>query len=521
MAKKWTKKEIKTIEQMLKEGKSVNYISTKFGITEENLRMIMSRNNLKVLVENRSGKSKLQSKREQDIATRIRILKGEEIRITEPLAKFTDEQLHKWKNNTVECCDKFCRDVLNVELQDYQLLCIEKMLKTKRFVGVMGRQIGKDFLLSCFVVWQVIINSNSKILLVSASQRASDLLYNRILSFIGQREELFDSVSKSNMEKCIFKNNSELWSLPASGQIRGQTEVTHVIVNEAHEVPDEAFSAIEPMLAIKHGHLYIFSTPRGCIGRFWEAFNNPMFSKVHLPSTANKYIPKEYFELQKKTMDSLEYDMEINANFQESLNSFFKLSSIQKCTQDYSLRQSPEPDKEYYCGIDWGRISDSSVITILSKNEDELKVENIIELTKTPFPEQVALIKKIHDDFKFKKIIPEYNGLGIAPCDDLIKEIGESTVQPFKSSLKSKEESYSMFRKQIEDVNLVIPNHTKLQYELRTFVYELTATGAMKLHHLANSSDDFVDSLMFAVWGTKEENEFCFDFLEIPVKQIY
>ncbi len=70
-----------------------------------------------------------------------------------------------------------------------------------------------------------------------------------------------------------------------------------------------------------------------------------------------------------------------------------------------------------------------------------------------------------------------------------------------------------MFRKQIEDVNLVIPNHTKLQYELRTFVYELTATGAMKLHHLANSSDDFVDSLMFAVWGTKEENEFCFDFL--------
>jgi len=512
--RKWIENDLKLVEEFLMAGKSKEFISSHFKTSIENIRQIMSRNNLKTFrPENKHPPKK---KKTEDLSTRIRILKGEEIRISDAYCFFSDEELHRWKDNTVECCDRFCKDVLEIELQSYQLTCIDKMLKHKRFVGVLGRQSGKDFLLSCFVVWQSVINSNSKILLVSASQRASDLLYTRILNFIGSSNELFDSVDKSNMERCVLKNNSEVWSLPASGQIRGQTEVTHVIVNEAHEVADETFSAVEPMLAVKHGFLYLFSTPKGCIGRLWQAFNDPLFAKIQLPSTVNKYIPKAYFELQQKTMDSLEYDMEINAQFQESVDAFFPLSVINGCSEEYTLRQTPEKEKDYYAGIDWGRIADKSVVTILSKKkigEDEIeyKVENIVEMEKTPFPEQQRRILELHSRYKFRKIAPEYNGLGMPSCDFLKEKLGD-VVKIFQSTLDSKAESFNNLRKTMEDRTIVLPKtHIKLQYELRTFQYRLTQTGKMKLFHLSNSSDDFVDSLSFSIFAA-EASKIIFDF---------
>lgn len=515
----WTKEKIKTIEQMFESGKTKQFVASHFEVSPDALAMVMSRNQIYVKKKQSGKQSQYEHDRKhgKDLATRLRILKGEELRKDTGFCYFTDDQLMRWKDNTWQCCDRFCKEVLHVELQDYQLDCIDKMLKHKRFVGILGRQSGKDFLLSCFVVWQSIINSNSKILLVSASQRASDLLYNRILGFIGQSNELFDSVDRSNMEKCLLKNNSEVWSLPATGLIRGFTEVTHIITNEAHEIPDDTFSAVEPMLAVKNGYLYIFSTPRGCIGRLWVAFNDPLFSKVQLPSTVNKHIPEDYFELQKQTMDSLEYDMEINAQFQESVDAFFKLSTIQKCSFEYDLRQTPnEFDRTFYCAIDWGRIADSTVITILSKKLVEgsernpsyqYKVENIIELSKVPFSQQLTLILKLHKIYKFQNIMPEWNGLGIPPSEQLQEELGH-IVQVFKPTIDNKEKGYNRIRKIMEDGDLVIPkSHIKLQYELRTFQYELTRTGKMKLFHLANSSDDFCDSLMMAVFiATKKFN---------------
>ena len=245
-----------------------------------------------------------------------------------------------------EGCNKFCQEVLDVTLQDYQLEIIKDLLKSKRFVGVLGRQAGKDYLIACFVIWRCLTCSNQKILLVSAGQRQSDLLYNRILGFIGYSRELFDSIEKSNMEKSKFKNNSEVWSLPATGFIRGFTEVTHIFLNEAHEIPDYTFSAVEPMLAVTDGYEYIFSTPRGCVGRLWDCFNNPFFAKVQLPATINKYLSEDYFKRQKDTMDALEYDMEINAQFQQTVDTFFKLETIESVSYEYSLRQEPEANKD-------------------------------------------------------------------------------------------------------------------------------------------------------------------------------
>lgn len=517
--KEWTEKRLNLIREFISSGKSIEFIAGHFGIGIGALRNLMHQEKI-YLKKKQSGQSNtlLQKKRKQqeDLSTRIRILKGEEIRTTKATCYFTDEQIKPWLEGA-EGCNRFCQEVLNVKLQDYQLDIIDKMLNHKRFVGVLGRQAGKDWLISCFVIWRCITCSNQKILLVSAGQRQSDLLYNRILGFIGYSSELFDSVDKSNMEKCRLKNNSEIWSLPATGFIRGFTEVTHIFLNEAHEIPDYTFSAVEPMLAITDGYLYLFSTPRGCVGRLWDVFNNPFFAKVQLPSTKNKYIPKEWFKRQKETMDALEYDMEINAQFQQSVDTFFKLDTINDVSYEYSLRAEPEADKDYYCGIDWGRTHDYSVITILSKMKGEYqaeeqaqyKIENIIEMSKVPFPEQVRRIIDLHSKFNFIKIIPEWAGLGIPPCDELKEKLGSDIIQVFIPTIDAKAEAYSKLRKIMENKQITIPkSHTALQFELRTFQYQLLPSGKMKLFHLAKSSDDRIDSLCFSVFGAVEDKDY-------------
>jgi len=321
---KWTPERIDKVRELVSEGIPDKEIARMFGVNPVALRKMRHVHKIpRTGVKLKNGKLTSQGKLEGalrdiyeeqkklDLATRIRILKGEEIRKTEPKYGFTDDQIERWiPSGGVKACDLFCKEVLNVELQDYQLEMVDKMLNHKRCVFILGRQTGKDFTISCFVIWLCITNSSQRVLLVSPAQRQSDLLFNRILTFIASNNELFDSVEKSNMEQCRFTNNSEVHNLPSTAFIRGFTEVTHIFVNEsAHGISDETIHAVlEPMLAIRKGFLYLFSTPTGCMGVTWDAFNSPVYAKMQLSSHVNKYIDRGWLEQQKQRMPAVVYD---------------------------------------------------------------------------------------------------------------------------------------------------------------------------------------------------------------------
>jgi len=143
------------------------------------------------------------------------------------------------------------------------------------------------------------------------------------------------------------------------------------------------------------------------------------------------------------------------------------------------------------------------VLTAISKNSDDiLRVEKIVEFQNKPFSSQVEYIRKLHNTFGFSRILAEYAGLGIMPCEKL-KEM-ELPVDFFKPTLENKESAYNRLLRSMEDGSVIIPrNHQKLQFELRLFQYEVTSQGKTKLHHVSGGSDDFVDSLCLAVEASK------------------
>ena len=71
----------------------------------------------------------------------------------------------------------------------------------------------------------------------------------------------------------LLPNGSRIVGVPGNAEtVRGFSGVSMVLVDEAARVKDEMFVALEPMLAVGEGDMWLMSTPKGRSGFFYEAW---------------------------------------------------------------------------------------------------------------------------------------------------------------------------------------------------------------------------------------------------------
>jgi len=444
-----------------------------------------------------------------DLATRIMRLLGQRAKPLIQSRSFTRKELLEWRDG-IEGFKKFCHDVLRwkgepVTLQDYQIEMAEKMLLYKRCLQLAGRQIGKDFLCSCFTTWESIIHPNWLTIIVSAAQRQSDLLMDRILVFIGTNQQLIDSVANSTKEELTFTNGSRVVALPATGIIRGYSEVNRVIANEVRDMPDETFSHVMPMIGVSRGALDLFSTPPpGKVGYMWEAWNNPMYKhgRAQVPTHMNIYFPKEEIELARKTMPFTTFQIEYLGQWADVGPVYIPVDKVDKVSQDYDtyIPERPEKGKVYALGYDSARINDYAVNIVTSRVKNgDIRVEYVHEFTPgTTLDTQVDYIKYLDDHFHFRHIISEYVGIGIAPTDRLEEYFGTTIVTKFQSTLDNNFEAFEHLKALIEQKRLTLPlSELKVRNQLCLLEYKTTPTGKLKIEA---REMDFADALKMACW---------------------
>lgn len=509
---KWTESDLNTLRKLIQEGQTLNYIARKYETSVENIKVVCFRNNIiisELRPEKQSGApSKLEREKNKDLASRLMALQGlAVISNNDSDFFFTDEQLKSWIGHP----EIFCKDVLNIELQEYQIEMMNMFLNKKRVCICAGRGTGKSFTVAGFLIYNSVINPNQKQLIISPAERQSRLLFGTIQNFVAQSDDLFNSVDKrSNMESLKFTNGSEIIPLPSTTFIRGFQNVDFIVCDEAAFFmnPEQTFASIEPMLSIrnqrtnKYGSLILISSPNGTRGKFWEAFNSPLYVRKQISSSENEYASKEWLEEQKQLMSSNIYQQEILAQFVDTIDNFFSAELIEKCSKSYDLHNFPEENKKYRFGIDIGRVKDSSVICIISIDKDNIKrAEQIIELENKPFSVQIEHIKMLYERFKPVKIVIEKAGLSV-PVVEKLKEL-RLPILEFVPTIDNKAEAYNNLLREMEQGLVEVPlKHQRLQYQLRTFRYEITSQGKMKLHHASEAEgDDFVDALCFAVYS--------------------
>jgi len=441
------------------------------------------------------------------------------------------DYLRKLRDDAVYFAETLLRDFADprkpLKLFWYQ----KKILRSKanRILLNISRQTGKSSIAIIMAIHHAVTNHNRQILIISRSQeQSSDLL--RKLTKVVMDSELKADVVLNSTTKLSFKNGSLIASLPTSeATIRGYAPHL-VILDEAAMFPDdELFAAVRPMLAATHGRLVLMSTPKGKRGFFWnmfnkwceqvdaEVFNMPYIitaSAVELygldPSLVGTITcplhDLEFYDIEREQMTSIKFKQEYESRFVDESDAWFPYEMFMPLMRDNILKYDGDPEKEYFIGIDWGQVADSTVVAVVEReeisNKTYFKVIVLKEFFQSKHSVSMDYIYDINSRFNISGGLSDLGG-GRAQTEEL--EDKGMQIEGIALSQQSKIDILSCMRKLMEQRALELPKNEKLERQLHSFSYSIGKSGRYLLHHSKGEHDDMVDAIGLALWAAQNK----------------
>jgi len=394
----------------------------------------------------------------------------------------------------------FAERVLKVKPFPYQV----KLLRdsSKRLVAVMGRQSGKTTTIAVKAIHLAIVNDGVTILITSPSLRQSMIMFSRISTFVFT-SPLKSEVVRSTRTTIQFDNRSEIIALPASENLlRGYT--AHMIIcDEAAFMPEELITnVVFPMISTTDGYAIFLSTPWGRDHFFYRAFMDPNYSVHRVKSSECPLIKPEFLEEMRRNMTDQTFCMEYEAEFVETANAYFPQDLIRGCVDpasDFlSSLEKDIPQGEYYGGCDFGKLEDFSVIAVLKREGDFLKLVYFYEFPiGTPYSNVIGHLVRANQKFKFRKVQVDQTGVG----EPVLEELKSQGVpaEGLTFTVKAKEELLSCLKIAMEQKRLKMPYNRRLCEQINEQQYAYSKSGHLQFSHSSGSHDDMLWSLALAV----------------------
>jgi Terminase large subunit, T4likevirus-type, N-terminal len=210
----------------------------------------------------------------------------------------------------------------------------------KNTLVCVTRQGGKSLAVCAKAVHHAATRMGSLILIAAPSDRQVRELIRLCADLIigaGYGNEL-RSKQVTSLE---FKGGSRIIGVPGTvpQNVRGYSDVSVVVVDEAAFVPDEFFTAVSPMLAVSQGQLICLSTPAGRRGYFWNqwANNSESWERIEVLATLINRIPKEFLEQERKTLGDAIFGAEYLCKFSSEDGGFISQENVMQRVQDVPL----------------------------------------------------------------------------------------------------------------------------------------------------------------------------------------
>ena len=279
--------------------------------------------------------------------------------------------------------------------------------------------------------------------------------------------------------------------------------------DESSWIPEEVITQILfPMLSTTDGYAIFLSTPWDKNHFFYRAFINPSYSVHKVKSSECPLIKSEFLEEMRQNMTHEAYMMEYEAEFIEALNSYFPQTLIRGCVElaqrlDVELYQSletPFPSGDYYCGVDFGKLQDYSIIAVLRREGDILKLVYIYQFPLgTPYTHVIGHLVRANQKFGFRQVLVDQTGVGEAVLEE-IRNQGLRNVEGIKFTVQTKEDLLTTLKIMMEQNRLAIPYHRQLCEQINEQQYKYSKSGHLQFSHPENSHDDMLWALALAVY---------------------
>jgi len=405
----------------------------------------------------------------------------------------------------------FAVKVLGIEPFNYQAKLLED--DKKRIVACMGRQTGKTTTIAMKAIYFADTNPNVTVLITAPSLRQSMIMFDRIATFVYSSANLRNKIVRATRTLIHFENGSKIIALPCSENLlRGYT-AHMVILDEASWIPEEVITQVLfPMLTTTQGYAIFLSTPWDKNHFFYRAFVNPSYSVHKVKSEQCPLVTKEFLEEMKQNMTREAYLMEYEAEFVEALNSYFPQDLIRKCVELaqklgvelYASLEAAFPSGDYYAGVDFGKLADYSVIMVLKREGDVIKLVYMYQFPlETQYTQVIGHLVRANQKFQFCKVLVDQTGVG-EPVLEEIRNQGISCVEGLKFTVQTKEELLTSLKIAMEQNRLAIPYHRQLCTQINEQQYAYSKSGHLQFSHPANSHDDMLWALALSCMAARE-----------------
>lgn len=406
----------------------------------------------------------------------------------------------------------FAEHLLNFKPFPYQ----QKLLndKSKRIIACMARQTGKTTTIATKAIHYAYTHPNTTTLIISPSLRQSIIMFDKILTLTTQNQLLAKSITRKTRTIIQLTNKSQIIALPCSENLlRGYTAQL-TICDEAAFIPEKTITQIIfPMLSTTNGTAIFLSTPWDKNHFFYKAFLNPNYSTHKIKSTQCPLIKPEFLNEMQQNMTREAYLMEYEAEFVEALNSYFPQDLIRKCVESaqklgLELCTNLErdfPKGDYYAGVDFGKLQDHSVLSVIKAEDNIIKLLYIHELPlETPYNQVIGHLTRANEKFHFQKVQVDQTGVG-EPILEEIRSQDMNCVEGLKFTAETKEELLSGLKILMEQERLAIPYYRRLCEQINEQQYAYSKSGHLQFSHPPNSHDDMLWALALAVKASRTE----------------
>jgi hypothetical protein len=343
-----------------------------------------------------------------------------------------------------------------VVLDDWQ----KEVMATKGNICLRsGRQVGKSFVISHKVGEYAVNNRNKTVLVIASVERQSQLLFEKILSYLhnNHRTYIKKGKDKPTKSKLCLNNGTTIYCLPTglSGYgIRGYT-VDLLVADEAAFIPEEVWTAVTPMIAITRGTIIMLSTPFGRGGYFYDCFHDPSYTSFHVSSEDCPRKNQEFLDREKSRMSDLQYAQEYLGEFVDELRQFFPTELIKSCMTLEGGLVPLSTLGDNFLGVDVARMGgDETVLVSIKRNPKKTKLRQIdMNITRKSFLTDTVRLIKNHDAvYNYKKIYIDDGGLGVGVFDPLLEDPQtKRKVVPINNSSRSLDKESKRSKKLLKE----------------------------------------------------------------------
>lgn len=385
----------------------------------------------------------------------------------------------------------------------------------KRKIWVSSRQCGKSFCVGGILTYKALAKKNGLSLCISTGARAASEIIRKCQQFAEAVELLSNGeiTYTASYDSVKFSNGSRVLSLPGStdgANLRGYTAQC-VAIDEACFIPhlDEIITGIGPTLTRDpNAELILTTTPAGKNSPVYKMLQSAMDDPDwYCQRTTIHEAIKQGLKVDLKSLHSLcpdpdKFAQEYECKWLSEFGSFIDSELL-------VFSEKPEVKvRAKYCGYDVGGTGDRTAIATVCELEDGTYfLEDIVILKKTPYTEQLKVLKQLHNTNNWSSGYVDSQGIGNPIAEFASKQVS-SRIQGFAWSASNKTPVLEHCRGLILDRKLVIAEHLKelIISEFQNIEKIVTEDGKVKYvaGHNENGHSDSASALFLALWAAHE-----------------